>query len=62
MCGPRGLRGSKNILYENRGDGTFRDVTTKAHIDRTQRAFSHSVFLRWTLNDAMVWPDIYVAL
>src|SRR5215831_9022845 len=23
MCGPRGLRGSKNILYENRGDGTF---------------------------------------
>src|SRR5882762_9276474 len=23
MCGPRGLPGAKNILYENRGDGTF---------------------------------------
>jgi len=23
----------KNILYHNRGDGTFEDVTKKAHID-----------------------------
>ncbi|HEX3435248.1 MAG TPA: VCBS repeat-containing protein, partial [Pseudacidobacterium sp.] len=39
MCGPRGLRGSKNILYENRGDGTFADVTAKAHIDKTSGHF-----------------------
>jgi hypothetical protein len=59
MCGPRGLRGSKNILYENRGDGTFRDVTTKAHIDRTNGHFAFSVS---TLDfDDDGWPDIYVA-
>jgi len=59
MCGPRGLRGSKNILYENRGDGTFRDVTTKSHIDRTSGHFAFSVS---TLDfDDDGWPDIYVA-
>ena len=59
MCGPRGLRGSKNILYENRGDGTFADVTTKAHIDRTNGRFAFSVT---TLDfDDDGWPDIYVA-
>ena len=36
MCGPRGLAGAKNILYQNRGDGTFENVTAKAHIDRTE--------------------------
>ena len=35
MCGPRGLAWTKNILYHNRGDGTFEDVTVKAHIDKT---------------------------
>jgi hypothetical protein len=59
MCGPRGLRGSKNILYENRGDGTFADVTSKAHIDRTNGHFAFSVS---TLDfDDDGWPDIYVA-
>jgi len=59
MCGPRGLRGSKNILYENQGDGTFADVTTKAHIDRTNGHFAFSVS---TLDfDDDGWPDIYVA-
>ncbi len=59
MCGPRGLRGSKNILYENRGDGSFADVTIKAHIDRTNGHFAFSVS---TLDfDDDGWPDIYVA-
>src|ERR1700682_1884333 len=59
MCGARGVRGSKNILYENRGDGTFADVTTKAHIDRTNGHFAFSVS---TLDfDDDGWPDIYVA-
>ena len=59
MCGPRGLRGSKNILYENRGDGTFSDVTAKAHIDRTNGHFAFSVS---TLDfDDDGWPDIYVS-
>jgi enediyne biosynthesis protein E4 len=59
MCGPRGLSGAKNILYHNRGDGTFEDVTTKAHIDRTDGHYSLSVS---TLDfDEDGWPDIYVA-
>jgi enediyne biosynthesis protein E4 len=59
MCGPRGLPGAKNILYRNRGDGTFADVTTKAHIDDTNGHYALSVS---TLDfDDDGWPDIYVA-
>jgi hypothetical protein len=59
MCGPRGLPGAKNILYHNKGDGTFEDVATKAHIDRTDGHYSLSVS---TLDfDEDGWPDIYVA-
>ena len=59
MCGPRGLRGSKNILYENRGDGTFLDVTKQAHIDQTSGHFGFSVSTFDFDDDG--WPDIYVA-
>ena len=59
MCGPRRLPGAKNILYHNKGDGTFEDVTAKAHIDRTDGHYSLSVS---TLDfDEDGWPDIYVA-
>ena len=59
MCGPRGLRGAKNILYRNRGDGTFEDVTVKARIDRTEGHYGLGVT---TLDfDDDGWPDIYVA-
>ncbi|HWY21168.1 MAG TPA: CRTAC1 family protein [Candidatus Acidoferrum sp.] len=59
MCGPRGLPGAKNILYHNKGDGTFEDVTSKAHIDRTDGHYALSVS---TLDfDEDGWPDIYVA-
>ena len=59
MCGPRGLPGAKNILYHNRGNGTFEDVTTKAHIDRTEGHYALSIS---TLDfDDDGWPDIYVA-
>jgi len=59
MCGPRGLAGSKNILYHNRGDGTFEDVTAKAHIDRTDGHYAFSIS---TLDfDEDGWPDIFIA-
>jgi hypothetical protein len=34
FCGPRGLPGGRDILFHNRGDGTFEDVTEMAGIDR----------------------------
>jgi len=59
MCGPRGLPGAKNLLYHNRGDGTFEDVTVKAHIDRSDGHYAFSVS---TLDfDEDGWPDIFVA-
>lgn len=59
MCGPQGLPASKNILYHNRGDGTFEDVTTKARIDQTTGHYAFSVT---TLDfDDDGWPDIFVA-
>jgi len=59
MCGPRGLAGAKNILYHNWGDGTFEDVTVKAHIDRTEGHYAFSVSTIDYDDDG--WPDIYVA-
>jgi|ERR1700683_3269742 len=59
MCGPAGLPYQSNILYHNRGDGTFEDVTSKAHIDKTNGHYSFSVS---TLDyDDDGWPDIYIA-
>jgi hypothetical protein len=59
MCGPQGLAGGKNILYHNRGDGTFEDVSTKAHIDKADGHYAFSVS---TLDyDDDGWPDIFVA-
>lgn len=59
MCGPRGLASAKNILYRNRGDGTFEDSTRKAHIDQTEGHYAFSVSTFDFDDDG--WPDIYVA-
>jgi hypothetical protein len=59
MCGPRGLTPDRNILYRNRGNGTFEDVTHRAHIDETP---GHYCFSTSTLDyNEDGWPDIYVA-
>jgi hypothetical protein len=59
MCGPQGLPGAKNILYHNRGDGTFEDVSKKSHIEE---ADGHYAFSVTTLDyDDDGWPDIFVA-
>ncbi len=59
MCGPQGLPGAKNILYHNRGDGTFEDVTAKSHVDQTDGHYAFSVTTLDYDNDG--WPDIFVA-
>ncbi len=58
MCGPRGLKGAKNSLYRNRGDGTFEDVSAKAGI----LGGEHYGFTPLVLDyDNDGWPDVYVA-
>jgi hypothetical protein len=58
-CGPPGLTGGKNVLWHNRGDGTFEDVSDKAGITRNSGTYGLGVS---TLDfDDDGWTDIYVA-
>ena len=59
MCGPRGLPFTSNLLYRNRGDGTFEDVSQHAGITKTN---GHYCFGTTSLDaDDDGWPDLYVA-
>jgi hypothetical protein len=73
-CGPMGYAGGTNLLYRNRGDGTFEDVSEASGIARP-RGSSTMVFVdsNWRPSgsygmgaaaadfDNDGWPDIYVA-
>src|SRR3989441_812322 len=75
MCGPRGLPSAKNILYENRADGTFTDDTPTLYRNDGEGLFSdvtfaaglglHTQYLGWGTmffdfdNDG--WPDLILA-
>jgi hypothetical protein len=58
-CGPPGLKGGKNILYHNNGDGTFTDVSEDSGILQANGTFGLGVLTADFDNDG--WPDIYVA-
>jgi hypothetical protein len=58
-CGPPGLKGGKNILFHNNGNGTFSDVSEFAGILQTAGTFGLGVLTGDFDNDG--WPDIYVA-
>jgi hypothetical protein len=58
-CGPPGLRGGKNILYHNNGDGTFTDVSEAAGVFHANGTYGLGVLTADFDNDG--WPDIYVA-
>jgi hypothetical protein len=58
-CGPPGLPGAKNVLYHNRGDGTFADVSDTSGITRASGTYGLGVA---TLDfDDDGWVDVYVA-
>jgi len=74
-CGPQGMNGGTNILYRNRGDGTFEDVSVASGIATPRGTNAPIAFVNenWLPvgsyglgvsaadfdNDG--WPDIYVA-
>jgi len=58
-CGPPGLEGGKNLLYRNKGDGTFEDVSEKAGLWGTLGTYALSCGAADLDNSG--WPNIYVA-
>lgn len=58
-CGPPGLKGGKNLLFHNNGDGTFTDVSESSGILNTIGTFGLGVLTADFDNDG--WTDIYVA-
>jgi hypothetical protein len=57
-CGPRGLKGSRDRLFHNNGDGTFTDVTEKLHIDPDGY---YGLGVLWLDYDKDGCLDLYVA-
>jgi enediyne biosynthesis protein E4 len=57
-CGPRGLKGSRDRLYHNNGDGTFTDVTEKLNIDP---GGYYGLGVLWLDYDKDGCLDLYVA-
>jgi hypothetical protein len=57
-CGPRGLKGARDRLFHNNGDGTFTDVTEKLNID-PDRYYGLGVI--WFDYDKDGCLDLYVA-
>lgn len=58
-CGPRGLPFERNLLYRNRGDGTFEDVSIPSGVAEPQGHYSLGVLTGDFDGDG--WPDVYVA-
>jgi len=55
---PGAMPGETNLLYRNRGDGTFEEVAAKAGVENTQKA--HGMGICWGDFDGDGWPDLYV--
>jgi hypothetical protein len=58
-CGPKGLPTDTNLLYRNRGDGTFEDVSDASGIARVTGRYSMTAAAADLNGDG--WIDVYVA-
>ena len=57
-CGPRGLKGEPDHLFHNNGNGTFTDVTVKAHVEDKDNYYGFtSIFVSLNGNGK---PDLVV--
>jgi hypothetical protein len=59
QCGPWGLPGESDLLFHNRGDGTFEEVAKKAGVDDPHHYYGLGA--TWGDYDNDGWPDLYVA-
>jgi hypothetical protein len=59
QCGPRGLPGESDMLFRNRGDGTFEEVSQKAGVRDEKRYYGLGPI--WADFDDDGWPDLFVA-
>lgn len=59
FCGPRGMTRSRPVLYRNRGDGTFIDVTEQTGVARVPPGYGFTPIAADFDNDG--WPDIYIS-
>jgi enediyne biosynthesis protein E4 len=59
QCGPWGMPGESDLLFHNKGDGTFEEVSKKAGVDDPHRYYGLGA--TWGDYDNDGWPDLYVA-
>ena len=58
-CGPKGLPTDTNLLYHNRGDGSFEDVSERSGITRVTGRYPMTAAAADLDGDR--WTDLYVA-
>ena len=59
QCGPAGLKGYRDYLFHNNGDGTFSDVSKQAGVDDPKGLFGLTAV--WTDIEGKGRPDLFVA-
>jgi hypothetical protein len=58
-CGPQGLPGESDLLFHNRGNGTFEETSKPAGVAGSEPHYGLGAI--WADYDNDGWPDLYVA-